>query len=485
MNYISLIDIIITIYKRLKIFLMFLCVPVFFSLVYILITKPIYNPSAIVKANIYETVPTWIADLLQQRLVPSTPVDRMASQVELIKVLSKNVLKENGVNIDFELNKSYFKIVEKKTIIDTIRNNLNFKIIFYPESILVFKKNKILCSGKFEDTINCNYFSFVIKKLKNFNKPFEGKVVYKNPLLTIDDWIKNRINVDQIGISDLIKISVEDYDPEYAVKVANNIAKEYVNYSLEEERRLARETRKRLEVFYEEAQRRVDSLKKIIKALKVDTLSLVTYILDFGLGNEPMARIVERYFNNPGDEILKKVSREYVNKSLTLEEIFSAYNMLVGQRNALMSAIENTKLVEAKSVSVAQILDYAVIPPKPKWPKKFLLLILSFVFGIIFSTIFTLIFDRMDRNVFTPTKLKSILNENAKVFYNYSSLKFYLISNGFSKIYSNEKIDNFENVNLEEAELVLIVLRKPIIEDEFINFIKLSKNKEKVVFIPV
>lgn len=33
--------------------------------------------------------------------------------------------------------------------------------------------------------------------------------------------------------------------------------------------------------------------------------------------------------------------------------------------------------------------------------------------------------------------------------------------------------------------MVLIVLRKPIIEDEFINFIKLSKNKEKVVFIPV
>ncbi len=485
MNYISLIDIIITIYKRLKIFLIFLLIPIFLCLIYILITKPIYNPTAIVKANIYETVPTWIADLLQQRLVPSTPVDRMASQVELIKVLSKNVLKENGVNVDFKFNKNYFKVIHKRAIVDTIRKNLSFKIIFYPESILVFEKSKILCSGKFEDTINCNYFSFVIKKLKNFNKPFEGKITYKNPQLTIDEWVKNRINVNQIGISDLIKISVESDNPEYAVKLVNSIAKEYVNYSLEEEKRLARETRKRLEVFYEEAQKRVDSLKKIIKALKVDTLSLVTYILDFGLGNEPMARIVERYFSNPGDEILKKVSREYVNKSLTLEEIFSAYNMLVGQRNGLMSAIENTKLVEAKSVSVAQVLEYAIIPSKPKWPKKFLLLILSFIFGIVFSTILTLIFDRLDKNVFTTTKLKSILNENVRVFYNFSSLKFYLISNGFSKIYSNEKIDNFESANLQEADLVLIVLRKPISEDEFIKLIKLSKNKEKVIFIPI
>lgn len=485
MNHITLIDIIVTIYKRLKTFLIFLFIPIFLCVIYILITKPIYNPTAIVKANIYETVPTWVADLLQQRLVPSTPVDRMASQVELIKVLSKNVLKENGVNLDFKLNKNYFKVLEKRTIIDTIRKNLSFKIIFYPESIIVLEKNKDLCFGKFEDTINCNYFSFVIKKLNQFKKPIEGKIIYKNVPRTIENWVKDKINISQIGISDLIKISVEDEDPDYAVKVANSIAKEYVNYSLEEEKRLARETRKRLEVFYEEAQRRVDSLKKIIKALKIDTLSLVTYILDFGLGNESMAKIVERYFNNPGDEILKKVSREYINKSLTLEEIFSAYNMLVGQRNTLMSTIEHTKLVEAKSVSVAQVLDYAGIPSKPKWPKKFLLLILSFIFGLIFSTISTLFFDRIDKNIFTPIKVKSIFDNNVKVFYNFSSLKFYLASNNISKLYSNEEIDGLERIDLKEAEAILIVINKPIHQEEFMKLLKLSGNKEKIVFIPI
>ncbi|MEO0219626.1 MAG: hypothetical protein ABIL89_05745, partial [candidate division WOR-3 bacterium] len=335
MKFITLFDILFAMYLRWKIFISVLSIFVITTILYILLTKPIYAPTAIVKANIYENVPTWVADLLQQRLIPTTPVDRMASQIELIKVLAPSALKENGANLKFNFPKKFVKISERKTIIDTIRKNLKFEVILYPESILVFKDKNLICSGKFSDTINCNYFSFSLEKIKEFKNPIKGSIIYYDFSKTIDNWIKNRISISQIGISDLVRISVESDDPEYAVLIANKIAQKYIDYSLEEERELARRTRERLEVFYKEAERRVDSLKKIIQALKIDTISLVSYILDFGLGNEPMARIVERYFNNPGDKILEKVAKGYVTKSLTLEEIYSAYNILVSQRNSL------------------------------------------------------------------------------------------------------------------------------------------------------
>ncbi|MEO0151397.1 MAG: GNVR domain-containing protein [candidate division WOR-3 bacterium] len=482
MKFITLFDILFAMYLRWKIFISVLSIFVITTILYILLTKPIYAPTAIVKANIYENVPTWVADLLQQRLIPTTPVDRMASQIELIKVLAPSALKENGANLKFNFPKKFVKISERKTIIDTIRKNLKFEVILYPESILVFKDKNLICSGKFSDTINCNYFSFSLEKIKEFKNPIKGSIIYYDFSKTIDNWIKNRISISQIGISDLVRISVESDDPEYAVLIANKIAQKYIDYSLEEERELARRTRERLEVFYKEAERRVDSLKKIIQALKIDTISLVSYILDFGLGNEPMARIVERYFNNPGDKILEKVAKGYVTKSLTLEEIYSAYNILVSQRNSLASIIENTKLVEAKSVSVAKIIDYASIPPKPKWPKKSLLLLLSLFFGSIFGIFIVLIWDRFDNKIYTPLKLKTILNNNIPIFYNIEDMKTFLLSNNLEKIYSTEKLDELENSDLQNAQIFIACIKRGISKNELFSILKKGGNKQKIVY---
>ncbi|MEO0202554.1 MAG: GNVR domain-containing protein [candidate division WOR-3 bacterium] len=482
MNHINLIDILLAIYLRWRVFLSVFSIFIISTIVYIIITKPIYSPTSIVKANIYETVPTWVADLLQQRLVPTTPVDRMASQIELIKVLSRSVLKEEGINLEFKIPKKLFKISKKSTIIDTIRKDLKFDIILYPESALVFESKKLICSGRFSKVINCNYFSFSIEKLREFDVPLKGKIYYYDFSKTVDSWLENKISIHQIGISDLIKISVESDDPEYAVLLANKIAQKYVDYSIEEEKELAKQTRKKLEVFYEEAVKRVDSLKNLIKSLKIDTIPLVSYILDFGLGNEPMAKIVERYFNNPGDKILEKISREYISKSLTLEEIYSAYNILISQRNSLAALIENTKLVEAKTVSVAKIIDYAKIPPGPKWPKKLLLIILSIISGFIFGIVITLLWDRYDNKIYTPLKLKTTLNNNLTIFYNIQELKAFLLTNGINKIYSNENLEGIEKTNPEEAEIHIYKINKGITKNELLDLLKNSNKKKVILF---
>jgi hypothetical protein len=52
-------------------------------------------------------------------------------------------------------------------------------------------------------------------------------------------------------------------------------------------------------------------------------------------------------------------------------------------------------------------------------------------------------------------------------------------------LYSNEEIDGLERIDLKEAEAILIVINKPIHQEEFMKLLKLSRNKEKIVFIPI
>lgn len=487
MKNISIWDIFVSIYLRKELFIIVVALFVVSAIIYIIITKPIYNPTSVVKANVYESVPTWVADLLQQRLVPSTPVDRMASQVELIKVITPNILKNNGVNLEFKLPKKYVEVIERKTIIDTIMKKTTFKVVLKPESIFVYRKDTLMCKGTYRQEINCILFSFSLSKLKNFEKPIKGEIIYKNFPLTIDKWMKDKVKINQIGISDLIRITVEDEDAYYAKRIANRIAQAYIDYSLDEEKRLARETRERLEPFYEQASKIADSLKEIIKVLKADTIALVPYMLDFGLGSEAMAKIVERYFADQSSrniENLEKVSRQYTSKSLALEEIGSIYNSAVSQRNSLRSLLEQTKLVEAKTVSVAKILSEARIPPKPKWPKKGIILVISTFLGLIFATIAVIIADRIDRKIITPLKLKMILTDNnAKVFYTISGLKSYIALNNIEKISSNVKIDGFETTSPDEADIYVVVLDKNMGQEELIKLVKDAKNKEKLFLI--
>lgn len=487
MKIISIFDILVSIYLRIKLFIAVVLLFVTLATIYILITKPIYNPTSVVKANVYESVPTWVADLLQQRLVPSTPVDRMASQVELIKVITPDILKNSGVNLEFKLPKKLIEVKERKTIVDTITKKLSYKVVLKPESILVYRKDTLICKGTYNEEINCTLFSFSLSKLKNFEKPMKGEIIYKNFPLTIDKWMKDKVKISQIGISDLIRITIEDEDAHYARDIANKIARAYIDYSLDEEKRLARETREKLEPFYEQAAKVADSLKEIIKVLKADTIPLVPYMLDFGLGSEAMAKIVEKYFTDQSFrnlENLEKVSKQYTSKSLALEEIGSIYNSAVSQRNGLRNLIEQTKLVEAKTVSVAKILSEAKIPPKPKWPKKAIILVISTFLGLIFAATAVIIADRIDKKTITPLKLKMILpNDKAKVFYTISGLKSYLALNNIEKISSNIKIDGFETINPNESDIHIIVLDKNTSQEELIKLVKNSKDKEKLFLI--
>jgi len=137
----------------------------------------------------------------------------------------------------------------KKTIIDTIKKNLTFNLKIKNDSVFVFDKKNLICNGAFNEEINCPLFSFKLKKLKPIENEIKGKIIYKNYPKTIENWIKNKVVVDQEGITDLIKISVEDEDKELAVKITNEIANKYIDWSLENERRIAKLSKLNLKAY--------------------------------------------------------------------------------------------------------------------------------------------------------------------------------------------------------------------------------------------
>jgi hypothetical protein len=229
MRHILISDILLSIALRWKVLITIVLLFVVIAFAYIIFSKPVYELTSLVKANVFELYPRWPSQSAYERLVPTTPIDRMGTQLEVVKVLAMNVLKDKGVNLEFKLPKGLI-VEDKKTNIG-IMGSMTFELEINGDSINVFKNNKLLCSGTIEKTVDCQYFSFKLKKNTNFSQ-LKGKIIYKNFKKVIDDWMKNKVFISQEGLTDIIKISVEHHDPYLASKIADEIAKSYVDYSL-------------------------------------------------------------------------------------------------------------------------------------------------------------------------------------------------------------------------------------------------------------
>jgi len=475
MKHISIIDILYSLKERWRIIVISIAFFIITGFIIILISKPIYKSTAIVKVDVYEVIPRIGQEISYKGLLPSVPIDKVGSQIEIIKIISGEVLKENGVNLNFKV-PNFIKVDMKKTIIDTIKKNLVFDLKIKNDSIFVFDKKNLICSGIFNEEINCNLFNFKLKKSEPLNNQITGKIVYQNYPKTIENWMKNKVSINQEGITDLIKISVEDENKSLAVKITNDIAKRYIDWSLDQERRVAKLSKAQLEELLKEINYQLDSLKQLQAKIRLDSLTLVSYLLEFrgGLSSEALAEIIKKLTINPKDNYLRNIIERYYLKDIDYAKFNNQVVNYLSRIDSIISGIIGAEIAIAKTVSPAYIVAYASEPYKPIWPNKFQIIIFSLFIGLIFGIIYALGYEMLDKKISTILQLKRWTNlENVNIFYNLNELKIYLLSNKNKKFHFNYLIEGFENYEKHISDEYVIIVNRGL---DIYNYIEIQNS---------
>ena len=473
MKHISIIDILYSLKERWKIIIISIAFFIIIAFISTIVSKPIYKPTATVKVDVYEVIPKIGQEISFKGLLPSVPIDKVGSQIEIIKIISGEVLKDNGVNLNFKV-PNFIKVDMKKTIIDTIKKDLVFNLKIKNDSIFIFDKKNLICSGIFNEEINCYLFHFKLKKLKPLNNQLTGKIIYQNYPKTIENWMKNKVSINQEGITDLIKISVEDEDKSLAVKIVNDIAKKYIDWSLDQERRVAKLSKAQLEELLKEINYQLDSLKQLQAKIRLDSLTLVSYLLEFrtGLSSEALAEIIKKLTNNPNDNYLRKIIERYYSKDIDYAKFNNQVMNYLSRRDIIISNIIDAEIAIAKTVSPAYVVAYAPEPYKPIWPNKPQIIIFSLFIGLIFGFIYALFYEMLDKKISTILQFKLWTNlENVNFFYNLNELKIYLTMNKNKKFHFNYPIEGFENYQKDIANEYVLILNKGL---DIYNYIEIQ-----------
>ncbi len=286
--------------------------------------------------------------------------------------------------------------------------------------------------------------------------------------------MKYKINIDQEGITDLVKISVLDEDRYLATKLANDIANRYIDWTLEQERRLAKLSKNQLENLLKEFDAELDTLKNVASQIRLDSLALVSYLLAFRPSNEALARFIEKLIGNPNDPYLRRVIERFYNKDIDFAKLNNEIINYLVKRDTILSSILDREIAIAKTVSPAYIVSYASPPYKPTWPNKPRLLIYSIFLGFVVGVALSLFYDVFDKRIKSIIQLKRYTHlENVQFFNNLNNLRLYITLKPNLKFHFNEKIFDFRNYDKGEANEYVIVVRRGI---DVYSYIELLNN---------
>lgn len=472
MKHISLLDILYSLRKKLIILfiIFFLIVAIF----YIVFTKPTYNPSAIVKVNVFEINPKWVSEIAGQVIVPSTPLDKVGTQIEAIRILMGGVFREKGINLDFKIPEKLLKVEEKRTIVDTIKKDIKFRLLIKKDSIFVLKDKETICKGAFHETINCSIFSFKLKKLRDFDKEIKGSIVYKNYPKTEDHWSKRKVSVKQEGLTDLVRITIFDEDRFYASDIANAIANKYIQWSSEQEKRIAKLSISQLQELLNMFDRSIDSIKNLVDTLRLDKLTLVSYLLEFkeGISSEATAEFIRRLVNNPNDDYLREVIERFYKKDVDFARLNNLVVTYLKKRDNILSSILDMEIAIAKTVSPAYVVSYASPPYQPFWPKRGILILLSIFTGLLFGVLVSIVYDFSSNTISNILQLKKwTFLDNVKFYYNLKDFQLYVKTKPDIKLHFNESIEGFKNYSKDEADEYVILVKRNIDVNSYLELI--------------
>ncbi|MFO1518603.1 MAG: Wzz/FepE/Etk N-terminal domain-containing protein [bacterium] len=246
----------------------------------------------------------------------------------------------------------------------------------------------------------------------------------KTPVMedAVKKFRKKVLSVEDDKKTSLIKIDVELSDPELAAKVANRIIVELQDFISHNQLTVAKRNR----VFIEEQLQKnkmdlLESGKKLNQFYSNNRVSSVQPQMDVNIGKiEGPPKTFEEFrtelsgLNSKGDELASQLTEEEKKgvvhgvPSQVYLQYLTLQRELLGRVNGLLTQqYELAKIEEAKEDLTFQVIDKAVTPVRPSWPKKSIIIPLSF-FGALFTAVFFAFFLEYLRKLKETEKKRQI-----------------------------------------------------------------------------
>jgi Mrp family chromosome partitioning ATPase/capsular polysaccharide biosynthesis protein len=262
-------------------------------------------------------------------------------------------------------------------------------------------------------------------------RPVIEKVVYElgladentppEELNQIISRIQGAVNaVNEMG-TNIVNIAVEYGDPEMTAKIANTIAKVYIQIDAEEKNERARNVRVFLEEQLAKSKERLSKAEDKLKSFKEEggATGLAVRIENNIAGLEiEKTRLKKIYTENYPDII--KINEEILDlkeqlRTLPVSELEYARLMRELQVNErsyqlIQSKFEEARIVEAEKVEDIKLVDTASVPGSPIRPNKRLAILIALVIGLVVGIFMSFVVETLDTSIGTIDDLETLLH---------------------------------------------------------------------------
>ena len=202
----------------------------------------------------------------------------------------------------------------------------------------------------------------------------------------------------------IIELSVVDTDPEWAAKIANAIAENFLRESWRERLFISDQL---LKWFPKEGEALEDNspinqLKKLEKEDAIASLPSVS--------RDPVINSIKQERLNV-DAQIKELSRRYTPEHPKMKELLSRAEYLESEMKAVMDKIISglkSGLVGQFGISNVKIVEKAAIPNRPSGPKRQRLILLATLLGFLGSVLFLALLHHLDQNIRVEEDIREI-----------------------------------------------------------------------------
>ncbi len=222
--------------------------------------------------------------------------------------------------------------------------------------------------------------------------------------------LRNQIETERVGNTNIIKIIASSPDPEKAVVLANTVAQVYVEENLLEKNKQARTVRQFIEEQLSSLSRRLREAEDKVREYqeKVENIEVAEPIqkklvdLEFQLASllqkytekHPKVLQVKEQIKQLKSQIkgLSKEALEYARLKREVEVNKKLYALL-------KEKLEQARITEAEKVGDVSIVDPAVMPSAPINPQSNLSILVGALIGLIIGGIFAFIQETLDTSI--------------------------------------------------------------------------------------
>lgn len=228
--------------------------------------------------------------------------------------------------------------------------------------------------------------------LKDYYKTIYKKIQTNEQAAAI---LTSKVETKILRGTQIIELSVDDTNPEWAAKIANAIAENFLKESWRERLFISEQL---LKWFPQEGEALaksspIETLKKLEKDDAIESLPSIS--------RDPVVNSIKQERLNV-DAQLRELSRRYTPEHPKMKELVSRAEYLENEMKAQIDKIIGglrSGLVGEFGVSNVKIVEKASIPLQPSGPKRFRLISLSTILGFFGSILLLALLHHLDESI--------------------------------------------------------------------------------------